>query len=436
VSSSWQSTKLKYLASVPITNGLGEAGQFDDRSWPRYVRTTDIAGPQALRDDTFASLPPAVARKAPLLRGDILMTAAGATIGKSTTYNSDDPACYAGFLVRFRPASSVDGRFVAHWMQSRAYWDQIQVGAVRSTIDNFSAGKYRDLTLRLPALAEQRRIADFLDDQVALLDRAIVLRQQQTALAQEQQQAAVLRAVTGQDRGLSASAGRLTWAASVVDDWPVAKIVHHARLGSGHTPSRSHPEWWSDCVVPWITTGEVAQVRDDRREVLVDTRERLSFLGIANSSAEVHPRGTVVLSRTASAGFSAVMGSDMATSQDFVTWTCKRSLEPFFLLWCLRAMRPDLLGRLAMGSTHKTIYVPDIQGIRIPVPPVEVQRDVVARVRNIRRRFDNVAELQAHQVGLLQERKQALITAAVTGQFDVTTASTRGTEVALQGVAG
>ena len=84
---------------------------------------------------------------------------------------------------------------------------------------------------------------------------------------------------------------------------------------------------------------------------------------MANSSAELHPKGSVVLCRTASAGYSAVMGKDMATSQDFVAWRCGPQLDPFYLLWCLRAMRSDLLGRLAMGSTHKTIYVPDLQAL-------------------------------------------------------------------------
>ena len=161
----WAKTKLKYCSAIPVSNGLGEAGAYDDPTWPRYVRTTDIAGPRSLRSDVFASLPPQVASKALLRRGDILATAAG-TIGKSVTYSEDGPACYAGFLVRFRPSNQVEGRFVGHWMQSTDYWHQVNAGAVRSTIDNFSASRYRDLNLTLPPLDEQRRIADFLDAQV------------------------------------------------------------------------------------------------------------------------------------------------------------------------------------------------------------------------------------------------------------------------------
>lgn len=279
----------------------------------------------------------------------------------------------------------------------------------------------RDFEVPLMPLHEQRRIADFLDDQVTLIDRSIELRQRQVEKLLELRSTRVLAAVTGAEAE-QRTVGALPWADSVAADWPIAKISHLARLGSGHTPSRSRPDWWFDCTIPWITTGEVQQLRDDRKETIFESREKISWLGVANSSAEVHPAGTVVLSRTASAGFSAVMGQAMATSQDYVTWTCGPQLEPYYLLWCLRAMRPDLLGRLAMGSTHKTIYVPDIQSLRIPKPPIDVQRQIVDSLRRANLVVDTSVDLMRRHVGLLFERKQSLITATVTGQFDVTTA--------------
>lgn len=173
---------------------------------------------------------------------------------------------------------------------------------------------------------------------------------------------------------------RLPWAPLIRKPWPAAKIKHVARLGTGHTPSRTRPELWQKCTIPWITTGEIAQVRDDRLEVITQTREMISNRGLVNSAAELHPKGTVVLCRTASAGYSAIMGTDMATSQDFVTWTCTERLLPRYLLMCLRAMRRDLIGRLTYGSTHKTIYMPDIRNLMIPLPPVDEQELILAQI--------------------------------------------------------
>lgn len=64
---------------------------------------------------------PAVAGRAPLRRGDIVMTAAGATVGKSMLYQEDNRACFAGYLVRCRPRNMVDARYISLWMQFDHY---------------------------------------------------------------------------------------------------------------------------------------------------------------------------------------------------------------------------------------------------------------------------------------------------------------------------
>lgn len=279
----------------------------------------------------------------------------------------------------------------------------------------------RNWEIHLPSLGDQRRTADFLDVETARICKTTAIQEAARRVLLERRVAAALGAVTGssiKDRIPST----LAWVETLPATWQEVKIGHVARMGSGHTPSRSRLDWWEDREIPWITTGEVSQVRNDRLEVLTETRERISGIGLANSAAELHPRGTVVLCRTASAGYSAVMGKDMATSQDFVTWTCGPQLDPFYLLWCLRAMRSDLLGRLAMGSTHKTIYVPDLQMLRIPLPPLAEQLSIVNSIRSANSAIDAAVDVIDRQLALLAERRQALITAAVTGQMDVTTA--------------
>lgn len=124
--------------------------------------------------------------------------------------------------------------------------------------------------------------------------------------------------------------------------WPTVPVRRVARLGTGHTPSRSRPDYWMDCTIPWVTLADVWQLRDGASTVISETREKISQIGLLNSAAVKHPAGTVILSRTASVGFSAVLGVDMATSQDFATWTCGAGLDSRFLLHTLRAMAPDL----------------------------------------------------------------------------------------------
>ena len=72
-----------------------------------------------------------------------------------------------------------------------------------------------------------------------------------------------------------------------------------------------------------------------------------------------------------------------------------------------------------MGSTHKTIYMPDLEAIRIPLPSVGEQDEIVEEVQRRLRSIDAAAEKLTRQIALLKERRQALITAAVTGELDV-----------------
>jgi type I restriction enzyme S subunit len=109
----------------------------------------------------------------------------------------------------------------------------------------------------------------------------------------------------------------------------------------------------------------------------------------------------------------------MATSQDIVTWTCGPRVRPRYLLLCLRAMRRDLLERLAMGSTHKTIYMPDVESIQIPLPPIEEQDSIVDEVWRRLNAIGGAMDRLSEQVELLREHRQALITAAVTGKLEV-----------------
>jgi type I restriction enzyme S subunit len=279
----------------------------------------------------------------------------------------------------------------------------------------------RNFPVQVTCGRKQKVIADFLDAETARIGELITKKRRMVELLEDRRRALTVYGVSGQlqPRGKELVSSALPWLEHQPGHWRIAKLTLVARLGSGHTPSRAHPEWWEDCTIPWITTGEVVQMRGDQVEYIYKTREKISEIGLANSAAVLHPAGTVVLSRTASAGFSAIMGIDMATSQDYVTWTCGPLLEPRFLLLSLRAMRSDLLGRLAQGSTHKTIYMPDIESIRVPVPPIEEQRDIVDEVWRRLGPIDKTVVGLTRHIALLQEHREALVTAAVTGRLAI-----------------
>ncbi len=153
--------------------------------------------------------------------------------------------------------------------------------------------------------------------------------------------------------------------------WRWTALSDVARLETGHTPSRRHPEYW-DGDVPWIG---IKDATENHGRVIEDTYQHTNELGIANSSARILPIHTVCLSRTASVGYVVVMGRPMATSQDFVNWVCSDAIDHRFLTYVLLAEREAFL-RFASGTTHQTIYFPEVKAFHVTLPPIREQRAI------------------------------------------------------------
>lgn len=172
------------------------------------------------------------------------------------------------------------------------------------------------------------------------------------------------------------------------EGWQWSKLTDIARLESGHTPSRRHPEWWGGSI-PWVSIRD-AKANDGGR--IDETEETTNALGIENSSARILPANTVCLSRTASVGYVVVMGRPMATSQDFVNWVCSDRLDPNFLKYLLIAEGDGLL-RFASGAVHQTIYFPEVKAFHICHPSLPEQQRIVGILD---RAFEAVATAKAN----------------------------------------
>lgn len=284
---------------------------------------------------------------------------------------------------------------------------------------HITKGDLGGIKIATPALAEQQAISAQLDRETARIDVLIEKKTRFIELLREKRQALIINAVTkGLDHNVRMKDSGVEWLGEVPEHWSVLQLRHTARLESGHTPSRSKPEYWIDCNVPWFTLADVWQVRSGEQKYVSETSEKVSQLGLENSSARLLPAGSVFLSRTASVGFPGIMAVDMATSQDFAVWTCTSELFNEYLYYVLLGMKPDF-DRLMMGSTHKTIYMPDIEAIRFARPPLDEQRGIVSVLGDQLGRFKIVIDKTERSIELLKERRSALITAAVTGQIDL-----------------
>jgi type I restriction enzyme S subunit len=159
----------------------------------------------------------------------------------------------------------------------------------------------------------------------------------------------------------------------VPEGWVDSLLDTVARRASGHTPDKAYPEYW-DGGVKWVS---LADSRNLDKGLIFETDKEISAQGVKKSSAVLLPAGTVVLSRDAGVGKSAVIASEMAVSQHFIAWVCeeKAKLDKWFLYYWLQMKKP-LFERMAVGSTIKTIGLPFFKKLRIIHPPLPEQQKI------------------------------------------------------------
>lgn len=311
------------------------------------------------------------------------------------------------------------------------------------------AKKVAPFELSLPPKSEQRRIVEKVDSLLGRSTRArdelghiprLIERYKQAVLTKafrgeltadwrtqnppEQTASELVEATPapqqsrgGRDATESVTDGRAALSVNIPDreapdGWAWVSLRRVARQETGHTPSRKHPEYW-DGDIPWIG---IADANEHHGGIIEDTHQHVTQAGLDNSSARLLPAGTVCLSRTASVGYVVRMGRGMATSQDFVTWTCSDALDPEYLMFALLAEGDDIR-RFGKGSTHKTIYFPEVRAFHICLAPLEEQKEIVRRVKAALAWIDRIAHEHENAAHLLSNLDQAVLAKAFRGEL-------------------
>jgi len=254
---------------------------------------------------------------------------------------------------------------------ARAHIEELASGSSDS-MRNISQSVITSIPIPLPGLPEQQRIAQALRERLAAVEEA-----RRAAQAQTDEMDALRAAIYRESfRGVVPVAVPPEGMAEAPQGWRWAKLGDLARLESGHTPSRSRPDWWGGDI-SWVSLTEIRALDGTWVE---STQIKTNEAGIANSSARILPRGTVCFSRTASVGFVTLMARPMATSQDFANWVCGDELDPEFLMYALIGSRRELRA-LATGATHKTIYMPMLESFHLCLPDRPTQAAIVQALK-------------------------------------------------------
>lgn len=404
-----RSASLRSVAEVAL--GRQRAPQYaEGEHMVRYLRAANVKdGVLDLSDVQSMNFSPMEQAIFSLLPGDVLVTEGSgslASVGASAVWNGElaQTVCFQNTLLRLRPRPGVDGRFLYWWARSAHASGLFAAIATGANIYHLSAERVRSLSMRVPSLEEQRRIADFLDAETSRIDSLRGAYERMKRLVGERYQAVV-------DAEVDAGFQEIPF-----------KYAVRFREGPGIMA-----EDFRDHGVPLI---RISGLSDGQV-----TLRGCNFLDPEMVSAKWSKFRLRMDDRllSASATFGAVSVVDDRTVEGAIPYTgliILRPAEPNIDMDYIGAFLESArftrqIDILKTGATMQHFGPIHLAQIRMPLPPLEHQERIASTVRSAAKTRFRMIEVLNRQMEILAERRQAVITAAVTGQFDVTTASGR-----------
>ncbi len=320
-------------------------------------------------------------------------------------------------LHRVRAKREASVAFLQYALSAACAQGWMDVVNNKATIAHFTRDKFSALPVPLPTHAEQRAIAAFLDRETGRIDALIALKQSLAERLNERWLSLISKLVS---KGLHASwktrASTLPWFGEIPEHWSVIRLGLLARVANGSTPKRGDAEFWSDGEIPWISSGQVNDY------IVTEPAERISAEAMRASNLVLFPAGTVLVGMVGQGrtrGLAARLAIEACLNQNVAGVVVRDPrLDPRYLHLVLQACY-EPLRTLGRGGNQDALNCEIISGFKVPVPPLKEQAEITGLLEGERALHIARTNRLNKTVALLREQRQALITAAVTGQIDI-----------------
>lgn len=211
------------------------------------------------------------------------------------------------------------------------------------------------------------------------------------------------------------SGGKMVWNGQlkreVPEGWGMGTIGELGEIVSGGTPSTSNADYWSSKGIAWITPKDLSVTSN---KYIRHGEHDISENGLLNSSAQLMPRKSVLLSTRAPIGYIAVADCDLCTNQGFKSIVPNKNFGSEFIYYTVSAMIP-FVKTLGVGSTFAEVSKRSLSSVQLIIPPLQVCDrfdDVVSSIGNERL----IGELEIEN---LEELRDALLPLLMNGQVVV-----------------
>lgn len=424
----WPTVPLKRLVDPfrPITYGIVQAGPDAPGGIP-YIRPVDMSPYSGVLDATsLRRTTVAIAReyrRSTIATGDVVVSI-GPSFGKTMVVPSElGGANLTQGTARVAPDSGVVSRYLYWALQSavcRQHWEASVGGATFRALNLEPLGR---TPVPVPPSNEQRRIADFLDAETVRMDKMLALSQRLREVLKERNSARKSMVLRGVDK----PGGRTDhpMLGNLPDGWkvkPLRRLVPRIGVGVVVDPS----SYFSDKGVPFLRGSNIFP-----GEFHLDDVKRISEVDSRRLWRSQLFEGDIVVVRAGDPGRAAVVTQDLNGANCASVLVLKKGnalLPAYLAAYFNSALGAAYVDYVRYGAAQEQINVSHVVDFMVPVPSISEQRSIVDELDRSAASGLAMGRLLEKQSKVLGERRQALITAAVTGQIDASTASGRGIE--------
>lgn len=420
----WARASLKFLVSDRITDGPHETPNFIDEGIPFLsAEAIKFSKLDFSRKRSYISLKlhEKYSLKCLPQRDDIFMVKSGNTTGAVAIVETDEVFNIWSPLALIRCNKKiVIPRYIYYSMLADYFQTSVQLSWSQGTQPNIGMGVIENLHLTYPELTVQHKVVSFLDHETAKIDNLIEKQQQLIELLKEKRQAVISHAVTqGLNPDVPMKDSGVEWLGKVPKHWTIAQLKFNTlEMQTGPFGSQLHAEDYVVDGIPLINPAHMNAgmiIPDPKVTVDEATQERLERHKLSE--------GEIIFSRRGELGRCAVV------KKNNEGWLCgtgslkaklTKKIIPDYAYTLISS--EGVVSELTLeskGSTMANLNTETLGRIRLPVPPISEQEAILDYIKIISDKYDYLIRSADTAIRLMQERRTALISAAVTGKIDI-----------------
>lgn len=418
----YQETDTAWLGRVPAGWSVRRLGYFfrerkttvSDRDFQPLSVTKDGIVPQL---DTAAKTDNGDSRKL-VKTGDFVINSRSDRKGSAGLSPLEGSVAVISTVLEPR---GLEGRYVHHLLRSQAFQEEYYRFGSGIVADLWSTrySSMKMITMAAPPQAEQVAIGAFLDCETSKIDALIAKQEQLISTLREDRSATIAHAVTkGLDPEAAMNESGVGWLGQVPAHWSVPQIGMHAAIGNGSTPTRDNLDYWSGGNIPWLNSSHV------NREEITEPDQFVTEVAFRECHLPMVRAGSVLVGLTGQGktrGMASVLLTPSTINQHLAYLTpIGQKVDGRFLQRALSSAY-GLLREISdeNGSTKGGLTCGDLRKVRIPLPPLAEQIQIVEHLAGQCKKIDALISKAVQMIETLREFRSALITDAVTGKIDV-----------------